>query len=362
MKHSVIIFAIFCIQQNLNLKAQCNTSVNLKMIPIQPCKGEEVKFIAVDVNGGNTPEYRFYVNGILQNSTKNTMLYIPQKNDSISVEVTSSLDCATNNISTSYINFIPYSITNAGIKISKIEYNSGYVTLDVDTSTMYGTNDKIEWIYGATLDDVNQKYLTKKQSFLTNTDGFFKANITNSRGCTYTTELFNLFSKGNEWKLVNSNGKIQQVVKKIDEKKVCELRNFDERGNLNEICDYDSTGEIIGNCRSVSLDSFLNHLIAKLKIHDTDAIFKLLDPELIKNDMHFNKSKLDIINSIWFEGYMSSLDFMDITKFETFKTYTNQDENVFIVYIYVSFDNINKEVRIVLIKNENNYIISQPEG
>ncbi len=58
------------------------------------CIGTSVPYTATPVNGGTTPTYLWYVNGVPTAST-NPFNYTPNDNDIISVELTSSYQCAT---------------------------------------------------------------------------------------------------------------------------------------------------------------------------------------------------------------------------------------------------------------------------
>jgi len=58
------------------------------------CIGTSVPYTATPVNGGTSPVYLWYVNGVPTGST-NPFNYTPNDNDVISVELTSSYQCAT---------------------------------------------------------------------------------------------------------------------------------------------------------------------------------------------------------------------------------------------------------------------------
>jgi hypothetical protein len=77
------------------------------------CTGTSVTFTATPINGGVTPAYAWYVNGILQpGETAATFAYTPLDTDQVSARLTSNATCATGNPAdsntiTMTINIIP---------------------------------------------------------------------------------------------------------------------------------------------------------------------------------------------------------------------------------------------------------------
>jgi gliding motility-associated-like protein len=61
------------------------------------CQGEEVVFTAAPVNEGLTPVYRWLVNGVEESLSGNIFSYTPANGDQVTIEMTSSEVCATNN-------------------------------------------------------------------------------------------------------------------------------------------------------------------------------------------------------------------------------------------------------------------------
>ncbi len=59
------------------------------------CSGDSIVYTAHPVNGGSTPQFDWYVNGVLIVRTDSVFSYFPANNDSISVLMTSSIACAT---------------------------------------------------------------------------------------------------------------------------------------------------------------------------------------------------------------------------------------------------------------------------
>ncbi len=65
--------------------------------------GTIVTFTATPVNGGDVPQYQWFVNGVPQTSSLHTFSYPPQNGDEVSCILTSSLDCVTGNPASSNI-------------------------------------------------------------------------------------------------------------------------------------------------------------------------------------------------------------------------------------------------------------------
>ena len=79
----------------LRLKASVPVSVRLASDKVNICPGELVRFTVSATNGGDTPNYAWKVNGILQAASTSTYSSSSlADNDAITVELTSSLACA----------------------------------------------------------------------------------------------------------------------------------------------------------------------------------------------------------------------------------------------------------------------------
>jgi photosystem II stability/assembly factor-like uncharacterized protein len=61
------------------------------------CGGSQVTITAIPNEGGETPAYQWFVNGIENTETGPELTYIPSNNDNIYVQMTSSLPCVSNN-------------------------------------------------------------------------------------------------------------------------------------------------------------------------------------------------------------------------------------------------------------------------
>ncbi len=72
-------------------------AVTLSSDAASVCQGEDVIFTAVPLNEGSTPAYRWLVNGLEESVSGNVFSYAPANGDQVTVELTSSEVCATNN-------------------------------------------------------------------------------------------------------------------------------------------------------------------------------------------------------------------------------------------------------------------------
>jgi hypothetical protein len=63
----------------------------------QICAGTSVTYTTTAVNAGDTPDYQWYVNNIESGSNSPDFTYIPVNGDIVGVQLTSSLECVTNN-------------------------------------------------------------------------------------------------------------------------------------------------------------------------------------------------------------------------------------------------------------------------
>ncbi len=165
-------------------------SVSLATSPANPCAGASVTYTATAVNGGSAPTYQFYVNGVAQPNTGNTWTYIPGAGDSVSVEMSSSLGCALPNPATAFVIQTLQPRPSANISISNVTCNAGFATLDAGAAPGAGTISSIQWQYGATSGTVTTNVGTGTPTYYTNTIGYYKVTVTNSIGCSFTTDVF----------------------------------------------------------------------------------------------------------------------------------------------------------------------------
>ncbi|MGA3014710.1 MAG: FISUMP domain-containing protein [Bacteroidales bacterium] len=83
----------------VNTTYPVSVSINASSNPV--CGGTSVTYIAIPINGGNSPLYQWKVNGINVGSNSQTYTYIPVNGDIVTCLLTSSYNCTTNNPATS---------------------------------------------------------------------------------------------------------------------------------------------------------------------------------------------------------------------------------------------------------------------
>lgn len=64
------------------------------------CSGVPVTFTATAVNGGTTPVYQWRVNGVIMGTAANTYTYTPATGDVVTINMSSSIACATPSVAT----------------------------------------------------------------------------------------------------------------------------------------------------------------------------------------------------------------------------------------------------------------------
>ncbi|NOU45633.1 MAG: T9SS type A sorting domain-containing protein [Bacteroidales bacterium] len=103
------------------------------------CSGSTAIITAMPVEGGETPVYQWFVNGIENEETGSVLTYIPTNNDEVYTLLTSSLSCVTNNPVQS--NTLQLQVTEAIDVIASIDVDKNNVCAgDVMTFTATTTN------------------------------------------------------------------------------------------------------------------------------------------------------------------------------------------------------------------------------
>jgi uncharacterized protein (TIGR02145 family) len=90
---------------------QAPVSITITASANPGCQGTLITFMAVGINGGTVPFYRWKVNGNTVGSNTTTYSYYPVNGDVVTCTLTSNMDCATGNPATSnqiVMSVIPY--------------------------------------------------------------------------------------------------------------------------------------------------------------------------------------------------------------------------------------------------------------
>jgi hypothetical protein len=131
------------------------SSVSITATATTICTGESVTFTATPVNGGNAPQYEWFVSGVsMQTGSSNTFTTTSIINgDDVYVEMTSNDPCVTNQTSTSNQIGITVAIQQASVGIFA---NANNVCLNVPiTFTAFPTNGgnapQFEWFVNGAL-------------------------------------------------------------------------------------------------------------------------------------------------------------------------------------------------------------------
>ena len=66
------------------------------------CAGDSIHYSTLAQNGGINPSYQWFVNGILTSNTDSVFSIMPSNNDSIGVQLTSSISCVLNSTGSDY--------------------------------------------------------------------------------------------------------------------------------------------------------------------------------------------------------------------------------------------------------------------
>jgi len=162
------------------IDAPAPVSVNITASNSIVCAGTNVQFTA-NVNNGGTPTYQWQVNGINQGTNSPVFNYVPNNGDVVTVIVTSSLTCVTNNPATS--NAITMTV-NPNPTVSCSATNATFGTPNTFTATATGAAP-ITYVFD--FGDGNQITTTNNTVTHTyNSTGTFNysISITDGNGCT----------------------------------------------------------------------------------------------------------------------------------------------------------------------------------
>jgi PKD repeat protein len=171
----------------MSINTSYPVSVNVVAAPAGAvCSGEPVTFTATAVNGGTTPVYQWYVNGIASGSNSDTYISSSLVNgDVVTCEVTSDLVCAMNNPATS----APVTMTvNTTLPVSvtidvtpAVSVCEGTMMTFTATGVNGGTSPVYEWTVNGTVVGTNSN--TFASSTLINGD-VVSCTFTSNEICT----------------------------------------------------------------------------------------------------------------------------------------------------------------------------------
>ncbi|NOU47172.1 MAG: T9SS type A sorting domain-containing protein [Bacteroidales bacterium] len=112
------------------------------------CNGSSVTITATPTEGGDSPVYQWFVNGIENGETGAVLTYVPANNDEIYALLTSSLSCVTNNPVQS--NTLQLQVTDAvdviaSIDVDKNDVCAGEIMTFTATTTNGGDQPVYNW-------------------------------------------------------------------------------------------------------------------------------------------------------------------------------------------------------------------------
>ncbi len=113
------------------------------------CNGTTVTFSALPVNGGTTPAYQWYINGIPTGTTGNSYSYVPSNGNVVSVLMTSNADCPMPATATGAVTMTVRSNVTPSVTIAASPSNTvcAGTTVDVIATPVYGgSSPSYSWI------------------------------------------------------------------------------------------------------------------------------------------------------------------------------------------------------------------------
>jgi len=113
------------------------------------CEGDTVNYMAVPVNGGTNPVFKWFVNGLeFTGATKQTFNYAPKKGDEVYAVLTSDIGCVSGNPATSnkvVININDKASVSVSIAADKTEICKEEKVTFTATPVNGGTTPGFEW-------------------------------------------------------------------------------------------------------------------------------------------------------------------------------------------------------------------------
>lgn len=175
--------------------AVTSLTASVTITPVTPvCAGTSKIFTATPTNGGGTPSYQWYVNALPVGANLSTYTYTPASGDIITVDMTTSLSCATPVPATTFITQTVNANPTASIPGSPGTLcNSGTIPflMNGTLAAGSGTISTIQWRLGG----VNVPGATAAD-YATLTPGSYDVVVFNSNGCSVTSAPFVLNPAG----------------------------------------------------------------------------------------------------------------------------------------------------------------------
>ncbi|NOU45625.1 MAG: T9SS type A sorting domain-containing protein [Bacteroidales bacterium] len=131
-----------------------DAGVSIVSYPEIICSGTPVTVTATPTEGGDTPVYQWFVNGIENSETDAVLTYVPVNNDNVYAVLTSSLECVTNDPVQS--NTIQILVTDAvDVIVSITEDKNDVCTGEIITFTASTTNGGDQPTYNWYVNETN---------------------------------------------------------------------------------------------------------------------------------------------------------------------------------------------------------------
>jgi photosystem II stability/assembly factor-like uncharacterized protein len=131
--------------------AYLEASVSIASDQNNICEGTSVILTANPTNGGDNPVYQWFVNGIETGENSSTLTFIPVNNNEVSVQLTSSYACISNNpVESNTIQFQVTESVDVIVAITEDENNicAGDVMTLTATTTNGGDQPVYNWYVG----------------------------------------------------------------------------------------------------------------------------------------------------------------------------------------------------------------------
>jgi len=149
------------------------------------CSGSTVTFTATPTNGGTTPAYQWYKNSqAISQATNATYSYIPANNDTITVVLTSNVNCAMGNTATSNtaVMIVNSPVAAAGTIAGSAIYSQGTTAVPYSIGVIANATNYI-WTYTGTGVTINGSGNNVTLDFAANaTDGQLMVQGSNTCG------------------------------------------------------------------------------------------------------------------------------------------------------------------------------------